>query len=100
MFGLGGIFANFLKDVSFGLGPLPERVADEMISKTKAYAILRGARGVKPYDVDAIRRMLLRLSQLVTDFPEITELDINPVFVYPEGEGCVALDVKIVVSGK
>lgn len=100
MFGLGGIFANFLKDVSFGLAPLPERVADEMISKTKAYAILRGARGVKPYDVDAIRRMLLRLSQLVTDFPEITELDINPVFAYPEGEGCVALDVKIVVSGK
>lgn len=100
MFGLGGIFANFLKDVSFGLAPLPERVADEMICKTKAYAILRGARGVKPYDVDAIRRMLLRLSQLVTDFPEITELDINPVFAYPEGEGCVALDVKIVVSGK
>jgi acetyltransferase len=100
MFGLGGIFANFLKDVSFGLAPLPERVADEMICQTKAYSILRGARGVKPYDVEAIRKMLLRLSQLVTDFPEITELDINPVLAYPENQGCVALDVKIVVSGK
>jgi acetyltransferase len=100
MFGLGGIFANFLKDVSFGLAPLPERVASEMICQTKAYSILRGARGVKPYDVEAICKMLLRLSQLVTDFPEITELDINPVLAYPENEGCVALDVKIVVSGK
>ncbi len=100
MFGLGGIFANFLKDVSFGLAPLPERVVDDMIRQTKSYTILRGVRGVKPYDVDAIRGMLLRLSQLVTDFPEITELDINPVFVYPEGGGCVALDVKIIVSGK
>jgi acetyltransferase len=100
MFGLGGIFANFLKDVSFGLAPLPERVANEMICQTKAYSILRGARGVKPYDVEAISKMLLRLSQLVTDFPEITELDINPVLAYPENEGCVALDVKIVVSGK
>lgn len=100
MFGLGGIFANFLKDVSFGLAPLSERVADEMIGRTKAYSILRGARGVKPYDLDKIREMLLRLSQLVTDFPEVTEADINPVFAYPAGEGCVALDVKLIVSGR
>jgi acetyl coenzyme A synthetase (ADP forming)-like protein len=100
MFGLGGIFANFLKDVSFGLAPLTDRVANEMMSKTKAYSILRGVRGMKSYDVDAIREMLLRLSQLVTAFPEVTEADINPVFAYPTGEGCMALDVKLIVSGK
>jgi acyl-CoA synthetase (NDP forming) len=100
MFGLGGIFANFLKDVSFRLAPLSERVVGEMISETKAYTILRGVRGVKPYDIESIQNMLLRLSQLVTDFPEITEADINPVFAYPTGEGCVALDVKLVVGGK
>jgi acyl-CoA synthetase (NDP forming) len=100
MFGLGGIFANFLKDVSFRLAPLSERVVGEMIGETKAYTILRGVRGVKPYDIESIQNMLLRLSQLVIDFPEITEADINPVFAYPAGEGCVALDVKLVVSGK
>jgi acetyltransferase len=100
MFGSGGIFANFLEDVSFGLAPLPERVAEEMISRTKAAAILRGVRGMKPYDLKAIREMLLRLSQLVTDFPEITEVDVNPVFAYPANEGCVALDVKIVAGGR
>jgi len=100
MFGLGGIFANFLKDVSFRLAPLSERVVGEMMSETKAYTILRGVRGVKPYDVESIQNMLLRLSQLITDFPEITEADINPVFAYPAGEGCIALDVKLVVGGK
>jgi len=100
MFGLGGIFANFLKDVSFRLAPLSERVVGEMISETKAFTILRGVRGVKPYDVESIQNMLLRLSQLVTDFPEITEADVNPVFAYPAGEGCVALDVKLVVGGR
>lgn len=100
MFGLGGIFANFLKDVAFGLAPISQRVAKEMIARTKAFSILRGARGIKPYDVDAISEMLLRLSQLVTEFPEITEADINPVFAYPAGQGCIALDVKLIVSGK
>jgi acetyltransferase len=100
MFGLGGIFANFLKDISFGLAPLSERVADEMICRTKAYSILRGVRGIKPYDLEAIREMLLKLSQLVTEFPEVTEADINPVFAYSAGEGCVALDVKLIVGGR
>nr|MDO8098934.1 acetate--CoA ligase family protein [Candidatus Njordarchaeota archaeon] len=100
MFGLGGIFANFLKDVSFRLAPLSKRIVGEMISETKAYTILRGARGVKPYDIESIQNILLRLSQLVTDFPEITEVDINPVFAYPAGDGCIALDVKLIVSGK
>lgn len=100
MFGLGGIFANFLKDVSFRLAPLSERIVQELVSETKSYTILRGVRGAKPYDIDSIQNMLLRISQLVTEFPEITEADVNPVFAYPAGEGCVALDVKIVVSGK
>jgi acetyltransferase len=100
MFGLGGIFANFLKDVSFRLAPLSERVVQELISDTKSYTILRGVRGAKPYDIESLQNMLLRISQLVTEFPEITELDVNPVFAFPAGEGCVALDVKIVASGK
>jgi len=95
MFGLGGIYVNFLKDVSFGLAPLSEREAREMIQRTKAYTLLSGIRGEKPSDIKSIIEILLRISQLVVDFPEIAEIDINPLFVYDEGKGALALDVKM-----
>jgi len=98
MFGLGGVYINFLKDVSFRLAPLTRKEALEMISETKTYVLLRGVRGEPPSDVDAIVDALLRVSQLVNDFKEISELDINPLFVYERGKGCLALDAKITIS--
>jgi len=98
MFGLGGIYVNFLKDVSFRLAPLSEYEAQGMMEETRAYALLKGIRGEEPSDVDALKHVLLRVGQLVWDFPEIVEMDINPVIVYEWGEGCIALDVKITLT--
>jgi acetyltransferase len=95
MFGLGGIYVEVLKDVSFRIAPLSVSDADEMIREIKAFPVLRGVRGERPTDLSAIRECLLRLSQLVTDFPSIIELDINPLLVRGEGHGAVAADVRI-----
>jgi acetyltransferase len=100
MFGLGGIYVNFLKDVTFGLAPLNEREVLEMIEQTKAYTLLRGIRGEVRSDIDSIIDVILRFSQLVTDFNEINEIDINPISVYEEDRGCLCLDVKITISTK
>jgi acetyltransferase len=98
MFGLGGIYVNFLKDVSFSLAPISRLEASSMIFDTKAYTLLRGIRGEKPSDIESVEEVLLRISQLVTEFPEIEELDINPLLVYGKGKGSLALDVKITIS--
>lgn len=100
MFGLGGIYVNFLKDVSFRLAPLSAENALGMIEETKAYTLLRGIRGESSSDIDSVVDVMLRVSQLVTDFTEITEMDINPLFVYEKGKGCVALDVKMTIKPK
>ncbi len=100
MFGLGGIYVNFLKDVSFSLSPISRHDASNMILETKAYTLLRGIRGEKPSDIDSIEDVLLRMSQMVTDFPEIVEVDINPLLVYEKGKGSLAPDVKITISPK
>ncbi|MFB0543300.1 MAG: acetate--CoA ligase family protein, partial [Candidatus Bathyarchaeia archaeon] len=98
MFGLGGIYVNFLKDVSFRLSPLSEYEVQRMMEKTRAYTLLKGIRGEPPSDVEALKNVILRVGQLVWDFPQIVEMDINPVIVYGEGEGCIALDVKITLT--
>ncbi len=98
MFGLGGIYVNFLKDVSFRLAPLSEHEVETMMEETKAYTLLKGIRGESPSDIEALRNTILRVGQLVWDFPQIVEMDLNPVFVYGEGEGCIALDVKITLT--
>jgi len=98
MFGLGGIYINFLQDVSFRLAPLSLEEARDMVSETKAYFLLKGVRGEKPSDINAVLNTIIRVSQLVVDFPEIVEMDINPLFVYEEGRGCIAIDVKITLS--
>ncbi|MDD4237698.1 MAG: acetate--CoA ligase family protein [Desulfotomaculaceae bacterium] len=96
-FGLGGIYVNLLKDVSFRLASgLNRREIENMLAETKAYTLLRGYRGEKPADIEAIIEIIGRVAKLVTDFPEITEMDINPVFAY--NQGACALDVKITVS--
>jgi len=99
MFGLGGIYVEVLKDVSFRVAPITDSEAWEMISEIKSYPILKGVRGEKPADINSIVNALLRLSQLVTDFPNILEMDINPLMVYDKGKGSVATDVRISLGG-
>lgn len=96
-FGLGGIYVNLLKDVSFRLAHgLTLGEIEEMIAETKAYSLMKGFRGDKPVDIDAVCRVISRLAQLVTDFPEVVDVDINPIFAYERGVS--ALDVKITLS--
>ncbi len=97
MIGSGGIYANFLKDVSFGLAYMfSEEDAKEMLQKTKVFSLLQGVRGESPSDINAIIEVLLRLSQLVNDVPDILELDINPLLSFVKGYS--AVDIKITVS--
>jgi len=100
MFGLGGIYVEVLKDVSFRIAPLNVKDARAMMRETRSYPLLTGVRGQKPADIDAIVESLLRISQLVTDFPEIVELDVNPLKVFPRGEGVMALDARLTIEGE
>lgn len=84
MFGLGGIFVEVMKDVSFRVLPITERDADEMIEEIKGYALLAGYRG-QAIDIPALKQLLIKISELITRNPEIREIDLNPVFLYPEG---------------
>lgn len=98
MFGLGGIYVEVLKDVQFRVAPLTEKDALGMIYGIKTHQLLEGVRGEKPADIEKLAEFLERLSQLVTDFPEILELDINPVKVYEKGKGCLALDARMTIT--
>ena len=98
MFGLGGTFVEAMRDVTFRIAPMWEISAEIMIRTIKAYRILKGIRGAPPCDIDAIKDCILRLSQMLTEQPEIAELDINPLIVYPEGQGCVVADSRILLK--
>jgi acetyltransferase len=95
MFGLGGIFVEVMKDVTFHIAPITRDEARQMLEGTRSYALLMGARGQARVDVDAIAESLQRISQLVTDFPEIQEMDINPFIVGPVGGVSLAADARI-----
>ena len=97
-FGLGGIYVETLKDVTFRVAPISVQEAELMISEIRAHALLDGVRGKPPLDKDAIVDAILRIAQLVEDFPEIVELDINPLMVYPQGQGAIAIDMRLVLS--
>ena len=96
MFGLGGIFVEVLKDVTFRIAPITESDAREMITEVKAYPILKGYRGQPPADIDAIVSILLSTSKLVMDHQEIKELDLNPIMVYEKGAKTV--DARIILE--
>ena len=100
MYGLGGLFVEVFKDVTFALAPIGPDAAMRMIRDVKAHSLLEGARGTPPADVEAICQSLLRLSRLVTDFPRIAELDINPLLVWPAGKGGAVADVRIRLNGE
>lgn len=96
-FGLGGIYVNLIKDVSFRFAKnITVRDIDNMISETKAHTLLRGYRGRGPADIYTLIDIIGRVAKLVTDFPEIAELDINPIFAYQDGLS--AIDIKITIS--
>ncbi len=98
MFGLGGIFVEVMKDVSFYLAPITAEEAMQMLMGTRSYALLRGVRGESAVDLTAIAESLQRISQLATDFPEIAELDINPLIVGPVGTEPVVADARIILT--
>jgi acetyltransferase len=98
MFGLGGIFVEVMKDVTFHLAPITAEEAMQMLKGTRSYALLRGARGQSPVDLDAVAGALQRISQLATDYPEIAELDINPLIVGPVGMQPYVADARMTLS--
>ncbi len=98
MFGMGGTMVEVLKDVSFYLAPLTADEARQMLKNTKTYRMLQGVRGEEGVDIDAIAEGLQRLSQLVTEFPQIKEMDINPFMVGREGTVPIAVDARISVE--
>jgi len=93
---LGGIYVEVFKEISLRVAPINRSEAEEMISDLKTSAILKGIRGEKPLDIRALIENLLRLSQLVTDFPEIEGIDINPVKVLEKG--AIAVDARILLD--
>lgn len=95
MFGLGGIYVELFEDVTFGLAPLDQATAARMVRHIKAYRLLEGMRGGSPADIENIRDCLQRLGQLVSDFPRIVELDINPLIAGPAEVGNMVADVRI-----
>jgi len=97
-FGLGGIHVEILGDVRFRVAPLTDRDAADMVREIKGYRLLEGYRGHAAADVVAIEELLLRVSRLVEDIPEITEVDLNPIFALPPGQGCQIVDARIRVA--
>ena len=98
MAGLGGIFVEVLKDVSFRLIPFNENDAREMLKELKAYKILEGIRGEPERDIESLIGVMLSVSKMIAENPEITELDCNPTFVYEKGKGTLVVDARILIS--
>jgi len=93
--GMGGVFVEVFKDVAIRVAPFPRPAADAMLRELKVWPVLEGVRGQEAADVDSLADAILAIARLVTDFPEITELDLNPVRVLARGEGCLALDARM-----
>ncbi len=95
-FGTGGIYTEVLKDVSFRVCPIEDEDAESMIKETKAYELLKGARGSKPADLNAIKKLLIKFSKLPSKYPKIKELDVNPLLVTDSSEEII--DARIIFS--
>jgi acyl-CoA synthetase (NDP forming) len=96
MFGLGGVLVEVLRDVAFRLVPLEPRDAHQIVREIKGFPLLQGYRGAPPADLAALEDLVLKVSRFVEAHPEVEELDLNPVFAYPDG--AVAVDARIIVS--
>ena len=97
MFGLGGTLVEILKDVSFRLAPMWKISAERMVRQIRSFKVLDGFRGSPPSDIAAIVDTLLRLSEMVCNHPEISELDINPLIVHAKGQGCSVADSRVML---
>jgi acetyl-CoA synthetase (ADP-forming) len=95
-FGLGGVFVEVLEDVAFRVAPLTQSEAHDMVHEIKGLPILKGIRGKEPADIEAIINVIMEVSRLMLEHPEIEELDLNPILVYPKGG--VAVDARIIVT--
>ena len=101
MFGLGGIFVEVFKDVTFGIAPISDDDADDLIRGTKAYRILLGYRGKPKADIASLKEMLMKASEVLWKYRRyIKEMDLNPVFVMEEGKGCKVADARIILEEK
>jgi acyl-CoA synthetase (NDP forming) len=100
MFGLGGVYAEALADVSFRLAPLTTADAWDMLEEVRSAKLLKGLRGAPPADRDALVDLIVRVSRLSADHPEIAELDLNPVLVLPQGQGVMAVDVRVILASR
>jgi acyl-CoA synthetase (NDP forming) len=98
-FGLGGIHVELLGDVRFRIAPLTDHDADELMHEIRGFRLLEGYRGQPAADIGALRDVLLRVSRLADEVPEIVELDLNPVIALPDGHGCRVVDARIRVAG-
>ena len=96
MFGLGGIFVEMLKDVSFRIIPVARRDAQEMIKEIKGYPLLQGYRGKEPASIPLLIEMILKISNLINENPQIKELELNPVFAYRDR--ALAVDARIILE--
>jgi len=96
--GMGGIYVEVLRDVAFRLAPISRQEVAAQIRSIRTFPLLRGVRGEPPADLESIEEVVLRVSQLVTDFPEIVEMDINPLVVHNRGEGAIVLDARIILQ--
>jgi len=97
MFGAGGIYAELLKDTAVRLHPLTDLDAEELVSSIRLAKLFEGYRGSPPSDIGSLKNLLLRLSTLVEDIPQVAELDFNPVKVMAQGEGYLVVDARIMV---
>jgi acetyl coenzyme A synthetase (ADP forming)-like protein len=97
MFGIGGVHVELLRDVAFRVHPLTDRDARDLVRSVRGFPLLEGYRGAAPGDVAALEELLLRVSQLAGDHPEIAEMDLNPLKVLPPGRGCVVVDARVLV---
>ncbi len=96
MFGLGGIFVELLKDVSFRVIPVERKDAQEMIKEIKGYPLLQGYRGKEPANISALVEIILKISKLIEENPQIKELELNPIFAYRDK--AVAVDARIILE--
>lgn len=98
MLGFGGVQVELVKDVAFSIHPLRHLDPERMLSQLKSLPLLKGWRGRPPGDINALKDTLLRFSQLIDDFPEIDQMEVNPLMVLNEGGGCVAVDVRVFIK--
>lgn len=100
LFGLGGVWVEVMKDVSIRVSPLKERDVDEMISEIKGKRLLGEFRGAKARDLNALKSLLFQVERLAMYFPEISEIDLNPVFLHEEGKGAMVVDARVILSSE